>query len=104
MHDKNIVVIVDEAHGTHLYFSDLKKYSALDAGADLVINSTHKMIPSLTQSAIIHRGTDRFSHEDLLKYINIYNTTSPSYLLMLSMEAGLKYMDEIGRSEIKIES
>lgn len=101
LHDKNIVVIVDEAHGTHLYFSDLKKYSALDAGADLVINSTHKMIPSLTQSAIIHRGTDRFSHEDLLKYINIYNTTSPSYLLMLSMEAGLKYMDEIGRSEIK---
>jgi arginine/lysine/ornithine decarboxylase len=101
LHDKNIVVIVDEAHGAHLYFSDLKKYSALDAGADLVINSTHKMIPSLTQSAIIHRGTDRFSHEDLLKYINIYNTTSPSYLLMLSMEAGLKYMDEIGRSEIK---
>lgn len=101
LHDKNIVVIVDEAHGTHLYFSDLKKYSALDAGADLVINSTHKMIPSLTQSAIIHRGTDRFSHEDLFKYINIYNTTSPSYLLMLSMEAGLKYMDEIGRSEIK---
>lgn len=101
LHEKDIPVIVDEAHGAHLYFSDLKKYSALDAGADLVINSTHKMIPSLTQAALIHRGTDRFSHEDLLKYINIYNTTSPSYLVMLSIEAGLAYMDREGRSELK---
>lgn len=100
LHDKDIPVIVDEAHGSHLYFSDLKKYSALDAGADLVINSTHKMIPSLTQAALIHRGTDRFSHEDLLKYVNIYNTTSPSYLVMLSIEAGLDYMDREGRSEL----
>lgn len=100
LHEKDIPVIVDEAHGAHLYFSDLKKYSALDAGADLVINSTHKMIPSLTQAALIHRGTDRFSHEDLLKYINIYNTTSPSYLIMLSIEAGLAYMDREGRSEL----
>lgn len=101
LHEKDIPVIVDEAHGAHLYFSDLKKYSALDAGADLVINSTHKMIPSLTQAALIHRGTDRFSHEDLLKYINIYNTTSPSYLVMLSIEAGLAYMDREGRIELK---
>lgn len=100
LHEKDISVIVDEAHGAHLYFSDLKKYSALDAGADLVINSTHKMIPSLTQAALIHRGTDRFSHEDLLKYVNIYNTTSPSYLVMLSIEAGLDYMDREGRSEL----
>ena len=100
LHDKDIAVIVDEAHGAHLYFSDLKKYSALDVGADLVINSTHKMIPSLTQAALIHRGTNRFSHEDLLKYVNIYNTTSPSYLVMLSIEAGLDYMDREGRSEL----
>lgn len=100
LHEKDIPVIVDEAHGAHLYFSNLKEYSALDAGADLVINSTHKMIPSLTQAALIHRGTDRFSHDDLLKYINIYNTTSPSYLLMLSIEAGLAYMDREGRSEL----
>lgn len=101
LHKKDIAVIVDEAHGAHLYFSDLKKYSALDAGADLAINSTHKMIPSLTQTALIHRGTDRFSHEELLKYVNIYNTTSPSYLFMLSIEAGLKYMDEVGRYELQ---
>ncbi|MFR8506604.1 MAG: aminotransferase class I/II-fold pyridoxal phosphate-dependent enzyme [Peptoniphilus sp.] len=100
LHEKDIPVIVDEAHGAHLYFSDLKKYSALDAGADLVINSTHKMIPSLTQAALIHRGTDRFTHQDLLKYVNIYNTTSPSYLVMLSIEAGLDYMDREGRSEL----
>lgn len=100
LHEKNIPVIVDEAHGAHLYFSDLKKFSALDAGADLVINSTHKMIPSLTQAALIHRGTDRFTHQDLLKYVNIYNTTSPSYLVMLSIEAGLDYMDREGRSEL----
>ena len=101
LHEKNIAVIVDEAHGAHLYFSDLKKYSALDAGADLVINSTHKMIPSLTQTALIHRGTDRFSHQELLKYVNIYNSTSPSYLFMISIEAGLKYMDEVGRCELE---
>lgn len=101
LHENNITVIVDEAHGAHLYFSDLKKYSALSAGADFVINSTHKMIPSLTQTALLHIGTDKFSYREILKYINIYHSTSPSYLLMLSIEAGIKYMDEVGRDELK---
>jgi len=101
LHEENITVIVDEAHGAHLYFSDLRKFTAIEAGADLVINSTHKMIPSLTQSAILHVNSDKFTYRQALNYINIFHSTSPSYLLMLSIEQGLKYMDEIGRYELK---
>lgn len=100
LHDNNITVIVDEAHGAHLYFMDLKKYSAIEAGADLVINSTHKTIPSFTQTALLHLNSDKFTRREVMDHINLYHTTSPSYLLMLSIEAGIKYMEEIGRDEI----
>lgn len=100
LHSEGITVIVDEAHGAHLYFTDLKKYSAIEAGADLVINSTHKTIPSLTQTALLHLNSDKFTRREVLDHINLYHTTSPSYLLMLSIEAGIDYMDERGRIEI----
>lgn len=100
LHREGITVIVDEAHGAHLYFTDLKKYSAIESGADIVINSTHKTIPSLTQTALLHLNTDKFTRREVMDHINLYHSTSPSYLLMLSIEAGIKYMSEFGKSEI----
>ncbi|MET3616956.1 lysine decarboxylase [Peptoniphilus olsenii] len=100
LHDNDVYVIVDEAHGAHLYFSDYREFLAIEAGADFVINSTHKTIPSLTQSAILHLNTEEFTKKDVLKYINLFHTTSPSYLMMLSIEAGINYMLKNGKIEI----
>lgn len=99
LHKKGIKVIVDEAHGTHFYFMDNKEFCAINANADVVVNSTHKTIPSLTQTALLHINLD--IKDEILKYLNLYTTTSPSYLFMQSIEEGLSYMQTFGKNEIK---
>jgi lysine decarboxylase len=98
-HDHNIVLIVDEAHGAHLVFGDQLPSSSLEQGADIVIQSTHKTLPCLTQSAILHVSKDavlnsRVDLNEMQRYLSIYQTSSPSYVLMSSIEEGIKYMEE----------
>lgn len=85
-HKKGIPLIVDEAHGAHLGFSKKFPDTALHLGADIVIQSMHKTLPALTQTALLHIGSERVNLEEIKKYINIYQTSSPSYLLMASMD------------------
>lgn len=96
----NVSLIVDEAHGAHLNFTDKKNYSATNY-ADFIVHSTHKTIPSLTQSSILHLNSDKFTREDVLKRMNLYLTTSPSYLLMQSSEFGVYYMEKFGKDLLK---
>lgn len=100
-HEANIPVIVDEAHGAHLYFNEMRQYGAITCGADLVIHSTHKMIPSMTSTALLHVNSDRVSHLDVLKYMNLYLTTSPSYYFMISQEEGLDLMQRQGKERME---
>ena len=87
-HSRGLPLIVDEAWGAHLTFSEELPQAALAAGADLVISSTHKIIGSLTQSAMIHLG-----HESLIdglivdRVVTLLESTSPSSLLTLSLDA-----------------
>lgn len=90
VHKYGCKLIVDEAHGSHLIFSNLKKYSATHY-ADVVVHSTHKTIPSLTGSSLLHINCD-ISHEKVLKTMNLLMSSSPSYLSMLSTEFGVDYM------------
>lgn len=101
-HSHNIYVIIDEAHGSHLYFSHMKEFCANFSGADIVINSTHKTIPSLTQTALLHVNNDRVDVDKLKKVINIYTTTSPSYLFLISQEEGIDYMVKEGYKKLEI--
>ncbi len=89
-HKHNIIVIVDEAH-------KLAK-SALDLGADIVIQSSHKMIPSFTQSSIIHFKSRLIEKRSLEKYLKIYQSSSPSYLLMASIDMAIDIIESEGRS------
>ena len=89
-----IPLIVDEAHGAHLIFHDYFPESATQAGADLVIQSTHKTLPSFTQTAVLHLCSDIVTKEQVEEMIDIYETSSPSYLLMASAEYGIMYMKE----------
>ncbi len=84
-HDKGILVLVDEAHGTHLYFHEKLPVSAMEAGADMAAVSMHKSGGSLTQSSLLlanHTVNTRYVQQ----IINLTQTTSASYLLMSSLD------------------
>lgn len=93
-HNNNIPLIVDEAHGAHFHFSDYFPVSAIELGADIVIHSLHKTLPAMTQTALLHRCSDRVDRDLLVRFLGIYQTSSPSYVLMASMDA---CMDKIKR-------
>ncbi len=80
-------LIVDEAHGAHFVFCDYFPDSALIKGADVVIQSLHKTLPSMTQTALLHRNSDRVSSKLLHRYMGIYQSSSPSYPLMASIDS-----------------
>lgn len=84
-HERGMKVLVDEAHGTHLYFSDELPMSAMEAGADLAAVSMHKSGGSLTQSSILLCGHG-FDAEYVRQIINLTQTTSASYLLLSSLD------------------
>lgn len=86
VHQKNIPLIIDEAHGAHFIFSDFFPESAIHLGADVVIQSLHKTLPSLTQTALLHQCSERVSADELQRFMGIYQSSSPSYVLMASID------------------
>ncbi len=95
-HAAGAVLIVDEAHGAHFRMHPYFPESALSCGADIVINSLHKTLPSLTQTALLHVQGSRVDREKIRKYLDIYQTSSPSYVLMAGMDACVRLLQERG--------
>lgn len=93
VHKHNRILMVDEAHGPHMTFSERLPKSALACGADIVIQSTHKTLPSFTQTSMIHVGSDRIDINKLKDRFQLFTTTSPSYLFTASNEIAVAYMD-----------
>tara|TARA_B100000315_G_scaffold80911_1_gene74182 strand:+ start:4641 stop:6137 length:1497 start_codon:yes stop_codon:yes gene_type:complete len=85
-HKKNITVLLDEAHGPHLKFHEKLPISGLDAGADLVVQSTHKIIGGMTQASMLHAKADHIDLDRLAQTLRLLQTTSPSYILMASLD------------------
>lgn len=110
VHEKGIPLIVDEAHGAHFPFYNgerenrqtgrLFPRSALQCGADIVIQSVHKTLPSLTQTAVLHLKNGLADREKLEFYLRIYQSSSPSYVMMASIENCIEYMAEDGRKRL----
>lgn len=96
LHQYNIPLIVDEAHGAHFNFSESFPQSAVKSGADVVINSVHKTLSSLTQTAIMHINYGIVDVERIRRYWNIYQSTSPSYILMSSIARSLSIVKNDG--------
>ena len=84
-HKHDMLVLVDEAHGTHLYFGENLPVNAMDAGADMASVSMHKSGGSLTQSSLLLTGKN-VNWEYVSQIINLTQTTSASYLLMASLD------------------
>ncbi|MDD6678442.1 MAG: aminotransferase class I/II-fold pyridoxal phosphate-dependent enzyme [Firmicutes bacterium] len=84
-HDHDMTVLVDEAHGTHLYFGEDRPMNAMEAGADMAAVSMHKSGGSLTQSSIL-LTSHTVNWEYVSQIINLMQTTSSSYLLLSSLD------------------
>ena len=84
-HEAGMMVLVDEAHGAHLHFTDKLPISAMDAGADMAAVSMHKSGGSLTQSSLLLIG-EQMNPEYVRQIINLTQSTSASYLLMASLD------------------
>lgn len=96
-HAHNVAVLVDEAHGAHYYFNDNGPISAMKAGADLSSVSFHKTGGSLTQSSVLLLKGQRVSPYEVQKSLNIINTTSPSNLLIASIDAARQFVATKGQ-------
>lgn len=98
-HAHGMKVLADEAHGTHLYFSERLPAAAMDAGADMAAISMHKSGGSLTQSSILLcAGTVPLGY--VHQIINITQTTSASYLLLASLDISRRNLALRGRAVI----
>ena len=86
-HSYGIPVLVDEAHGAHLNLSAYFTGGAVAAGADVVVQSLHKTLPSLTQTAVLHLNSQLVSPKNIQRQIAVFQTSSPSYLLMSSIDS-----------------
>ena len=98
VHRAGAVLIVDEAHGAHFPMHEYFPETSLACGADLVINSLHKTMPALTQSALLQVQGSRIDRERLRQYLGIYQTSSPSYVLMAAMDRCVRLMQDRGEA------
>ena len=95
-HRYDVPLIVDEAHGAHFVFSDYFPESAVNAGADAVIHSIHKTLPAMTQTAVLHLCSDRIPEDRIVRFMSIYQTSSPSYPLMASLDRCFRFLGTEG--------
>ena len=91
-HAHGVPLIVDEAHGAHFGFhADLPR-SALQSGADIAVQSTHKVLSALTQAAMLHTQGTRIDRDRLSRCLSYVQSTSPNYLLLASLDAARQQM------------
>lgn len=101
VHAHNMVVLVDEAHGPHLRFSNRLPIQALDAGADICAQSTHKIIGALTQCSIVHCREGRIRVPHLKAMLQLTQSTSPNYIMLASLDVARMQMAVDGRMLIE---
>ncbi len=99
-HAFNVPLLVDAAHGAHLGFHPDLPISALQAGADLVVQSTHKVAGSLTQSSILHLQGDRIDPEQVERALQILRSSSPNLLLLISLDVARSQMAMNGKEHL----
>lgn len=97
-HAHGIPLIVDSAHGAHLGFHPFFPENAVRQGADIVVQSLHKTLPALTQTAVLHVSGALVAPEEIAHQLDIFETSSPSYILMASMDACLRFLSEEGEA------
>ncbi len=93
VHRHGALLLVDEAHGAHFGFHEQLPVSAISLGADLIIQSIHKTLPAFTQTAVLHSNC-RELDTGIKKYLAIYQSSSPSYILLAGMDRCISLLEE----------
>lgn len=96
VHKRGIPLIVDEAHGAHLGFHKRFAENSCRQGADLIIHSVHKTLPSMTQTALLHLNGELVDPGRVERFLHIYQTSSPSYVLMAGIEDAMRVLQSNG--------
>ena len=96
VHSRSMLLLVDEAHGPHLKFSDKLPQQALDAGADMAAQSTHKILGSMTQTSILLARAGRVDLDRVRSAASLLQSTSPNQLLLASLDIARLQMAEQG--------
>ena len=91
-----VTLLVDEAHGGHLRYLD-REVDASAAGADLWVWGTHKLMGSLTQTGLLHLGPEKIAPGRVEQALSLINSTSPSYLLLASLDSTRRHLYRYGR-------
>lgn len=95
VHRYGAILLVDEAHGAHFGFHSAFPKSAVTQGADLIIQSLHKTLPAMTQSAVMHCNRKELNGK-LKKYLAVYQSSSPSYVLMAGIDRCIELLEKKG--------
>ncbi|MCM3570828.1 aminotransferase class I/II-fold pyridoxal phosphate-dependent enzyme [Neobacillus mesonae] len=90
-HEHQIPVLVDEAHGAHFIIGGPFPKSAVTMGADIVVQSAHKTLPAMTMGSFLHWNSSLVPNEKLEHYLKIFQSSSPSYLIMASLDIARHY-------------
>ncbi len=99
-HKHGALLLVDEAHGSHIPLNKRCGLSAISQGADMTVQSTHKSLSALTQSSILHVGSDKVDIHKLQNWLSILQSSSPSYMLMLSLEKAVYDICQFGHDRM----
>ncbi|MGG4490340.1 aminotransferase class I/II-fold pyridoxal phosphate-dependent enzyme [Metabacillus idriensis] len=102
-HEKSIPVLVDEAHGAHFILGDPFPQSALEAGADVVVQSAHKTLPAMTMGSYIHVKSTLADADRISRFLSILQSSSPSYPIMASLDLARDYLQGL-RSAAEVNS
>ena len=100
VHSRGKLLVVDEAHGSHLCFSSQLPTSSMRAGADICVQSAHKTLTSLTQGAYLHVGLETVDLDRLRYFLGMLQTSSPSYLIMASLDLARELMQKSGEERL----
>jgi len=101
VHKRGKALIVDEAHGAHLRFHRAMPSCAMDSGADICVQSAHKTLPAFTQGAYLHVRSGRVDIEKLAFILSVIETSSPSYVIMSSLDYARAFMENSGKEALE---
>lgn len=100
-HLHNIPVLVDEAHGPHFILGSPFPASAVELGADIVVQSAHKTLPALTMGSFLHINSSRIKPSKVKEFLQIFQSSSPSYPIMASLDLARSYLAEYNQKDVR---
>jgi len=102
VHSFGKMLVVDEAHGAHLAFNSGLPVCAMKAGADICVQSAHKTLPAVTQGSYLHVKYGRVDMEKLKFCLRIFQTTSPSYIIMSMLDIAREILVKSGERRLNM--